>query len=92
MDPEAPQETMIGGLKRIIMFSFFKKPMASRTNNLNRAGLPESTKVFTAVNEIHRRLKNTSRELQTTEIETVLKDYMTELRWGDIPKLGEKKY
>ena len=91
MDPDAPQETMIGGLKRIIMFSFFKKSMASRTNNLNRAGLPESTKISTAVNEIHRRLKNTSRELQTNEIESVLKEYMTELRWGDIPKFGEKR-
>ena len=45
MDPEAPKETCIGGLKRIIMFSFYKKPMASRKNSLNRAGLPESTKV-----------------------------------------------
>ena len=65
MDPQAPKETCIGRLKKIIMFSFFRKPMASRTNNLNRAGLPESTKVSTAVDEIHRHLKNTSRELPT---------------------------
>ena len=82
---------MIGDLKKIIMFSFFKKSMASRTNNLNRAGLPESTKISTAVNEIHRRLKNTSRELETHETETVLREYMTELRWGGYPQVWREE-
>ena len=59
--------------------------MANIVANLQRAGLPESLKVATATNECLRRLKNVSRELPESEIETVLKSYMRELRFGEYP-------
>ena len=36
--------------KPIVMYCFFKKPMASTRNNMNRGGLPISSKVATTVN------------------------------------------
>ena len=74
----APKVTRIGQLKQVILFSFYKKPMANRVANLKRAGLPESSKVATATNECLRRLKNVSRELPKSELETILKAYMIE--------------
>ena len=56
--------------------------MANRCANLQRAGLPESSKVATATQEILRRLKNVSRELPESEIESVQKSYMSELKVG----------
>ena len=59
--------------------------MANRVGNLQRSGIPESSKVATATNECLRRFKNVSRELPPQEIERVLKEYMTELKWGGYP-------
>ena len=85
IEGEHPECKMPEVPKCIVMYCFFKKPMASTRNNLNRGGLPKSSKVATAVNEVLRRLKNTSRELEDTVVEDVIKDYMTELRWGEYP-------
>ena len=50
-----------------------------------RSGLPESSKRATVTNEIHRRIKNTSRELEDGRITSVLTDYMSELAQGGYP-------
>ena len=60
---EAPTVTKLGELKNIVLYQFFKKSMANKCPNLMRSGLPEGSKRATVTNEIHRRLKNTSREL-----------------------------
>ena len=78
----APKVTQVGSLKVIILFEFYKKPMANKRPNLQRAALPESSKVSTAVNECIRRFKNTSRDLPDSNIEDILKEYMRELRHG----------
>ena len=56
--------------------------MANKCGNLERSGLPEQQKFNTAVQQVLRRLKNTSRELSVSEYEIVLKDYMGELAMG----------
>ena len=75
----------IGQLKRIIMFLFFKKPMANPCPNLRRSGPPEGTKRATVTNEIIRRLKNTSRELGPETIKAVPTDYLRQLAIGSDP-------
>ena len=52
--------------------------MANTTSNLEANAIPESQKIGTAVNEIIRRFKNTSRSLKPDVIEGVLKSYMDE--------------
>ena len=56
--------------------------MASKTANKESNGLPEKTKISTAINEVLRRCKNTSRNLDDHYLENVLKDYMAELKEG----------
>ena len=51
IDGENPECKMPEISKPIVMYSFFKKPMASTRNNMNRGGLPKSSKVATAVND-----------------------------------------
>ena len=82
MDKEAPRITEIGRLYTIIKFKFFKKSMANKLANKARNGLPEQTKMKTAVQEIPRRMKNSSRECEDSVIEGVIKDYMNELKSG----------
>ena len=60
--------------------------MANRCANLQRADLPESSKVATATQEILRRLKNVSRELPESKIESVLKSNISELNVGGYNK------
>ena len=71
-----------GSLKTIIMYTFYKKPMASRYANLKTPGLPEGSKFNTAVEEVMRRFKNCSRELPINHINGVIKDYMGETSIG----------
>ena len=71
-----------GEAKKIILYSFYKKPMANRLANLESNAIPEGQKISTATNEIIRRYKNTSRSLGTEVIEGILKDYMDELSAG----------
>ena len=85
MDPESPEILNPRDLKPIVKYLFYKKPMASKTANKEANGLPDKTKISTAVSEIIRRCKNTSRHLEDKYIEEVLKDYMTELKGGGYP-------
>ena len=85
MDQSAPRLIKPGKLNNIILFEFYKKPMASRTNNLFRGGIPLGSKIATGTQEVIRRLKNTSRELEPCRIEEILSNYMQELREGGYP-------
>ena len=82
IDPDAPKVLNSGTLPKIILFSFFKKPMANKRSNLARAGLPEGSKASTASAEILRRMKTVSRELPDQELDKIIREYMTELRHG----------
>ena len=57
--------------------------MANKCGNLKQSGLPEQQKVNTAVQEVLRRLKYTSRELSTEDYEATLRDYIGELAMGE---------
>ena len=71
--------------KNNVKLPSYKKPMASRTQNRARNGLPEEQKMNTAVNECPRRFKNTSRDLPGHFIKEVMLDYMAELIDGGYP-------
>ena len=58
---------------------FYSKPMTNPLCILRRSGLPEQTKVSTAVSEILRRWKTCSLELRTDVLETITKSYMDNL-------------
>ena len=77
--------TQMGELNRIILYQFFKKPMADRVPNRKDNALPEQQKVTTATQEIIRRFKLTSRAVPKEIIEQVLKEYMGELEAGGYP-------
>ena len=47
IDPKAPKICRQDTLKRVILFQFFKKPMASRSNNLYRSGIPLGSNIAT---------------------------------------------
>ena len=74
--------------------------MANKCPILRRSGLPEGSKKNTAVQEVIRRLKNTSRELGIQDIEPILIEYMSELAMGgythtwrmDVLQAGIKGY
>ena len=76
-----------GRLKKIILFEFYKKSMANKCPNLYKSGIPDGSKRATASNEILRRLKNTSRELEDDTITSILKEYMSELALGGYPEI-----
>ena len=63
-----------------VIYSFYKKPMASKFGMLSRSALPESTKVATASAEFKRRLKNSSMLLEKEKIEETLIEYSDELK------------
>ena len=75
-----PQKQRSETPSRVILFRFYKKPMASRQNNRYSAGIPDGSKIATATQEVIRRYKNTSRDLPENHIEEVLLDYFQELR------------
>ena len=59
--------------------------MASGTNNQFSGGIPLEIEIATGTQEVIKRLKNTSHELEPSIIEQVLLDYMQELREGGYP-------
>ena len=78
----ATKQLRMGDLKPIICYKFYKKPIANKCPNLRRSGLQEGSKKNTAVQEVIRRLKNTSRELGIQKIEPIVIEYMSELAMG----------
>ena len=71
-----------GKLRQVLLYNFYKKPMANRAPNLASSAAPEGQKIATASQECIRRLKNTSRDLPKHVIERVLMEYMDELIRG----------
>ena len=65
----------IGQLKRVILFTFFKKPMAREVTMLRRSAMPSNIVNATVASEFLRRMKNTSRDLTPNRIEEVLSKY-----------------
>ena len=62
IDINAPTKLRTGSLKKVILFLFYKKPLASKVNNRFREGLPNGFKIATGVQETVGCLKNTSRD------------------------------
>ena len=71
-----------GTLHTVILHKYYKKLMANPVPNIRQSATPESQKVPTAVNELMRRIKTTSRDLPPTVIERISKEYIEELREG----------
>ena len=71
--------TRLGKLKMVILYEFYKKPMANRCPNLQKSRIPEGSNRGTASQECLRRLKNTSRELEPNTVKMILTEYMSEL-------------
>ena len=68
--------------KKLILYKFYRKPMACKVPNLASNALPEQQKVTNATQEVIRRLKTTSRDIRISEIEEILGTYMGELEAG----------
>ena len=49
---QSTKVTKLGDLKQVIVFEFYKKPMANKCPNLRRSGLPDGSKRSTVANEI----------------------------------------
>ena len=69
-------------LRRVILHSFYEKPMANRVSTCRESAAPEGQKLATISQEIIRKAKNTSRDLPVQELKRVLKQYMDELILG----------
>ena len=65
MDANSPKITKIGTLKRVILYQFYKKSMASRTNNQFSGGILLGSKIATGTQEVIRRLKKNLTLVQT---------------------------
>ena len=72
-------------LHKVIVYTFYKKPMSNRTSNRYSSAMPDSMKIATTANEIHRRLRNCSRDLPYEIMDRVLINYMDELKAGGYP-------
>ena len=71
-----------GSLKNIVLYKFFRKPVASRTPMNSRSAAPLRDQIQTATNEFLRRMRNTSRELEEHHLTGVLSDYCCDLIRG----------
>ena len=79
-----PENT--GQIRDTIMYMFFRKSMANKTPMHSRSAAPEKDKIQTVVNEMLRRMKNTSRELEPEVLEQVIMDYSCDLKRGGFHK------
>ena len=80
-----------GSLSEIALYKFYKKPMANSNPNRSTNTLPERAKMTTAVQEVIRRAKNTSRHLEEEVLRQVLWRYMEELKLGGYAKPWRKE-
>ena len=82
--------TKTGTLKNIILYSFYRKPIAAKTPMNARTAAPAKQLIQTATNEFLRRLRNTIRELPTSHIEEIIREYACDLRRDWFPsELGK---
>ena len=82
LEPDTVLPVKQGTLKNIILYSFYRKPMAAKTPMNSRTAAPAKTLIQTATNEFLRRMRNTSRELPSTFIESIIQEYACDLRRG----------
>ena len=80
--PEHLNTAKTGKLNNVILYSFYKKNMANRVPNRQESAAPDGQKFSTVSQEIIRRCKNTSRDLDPRELEETIKEYMDELIAG----------
>ena len=67
---------------KVILYDFYRKTMACRTPIHQRSANPEKDKVQTVANEFQRRFRNSSRDLPSTAIEKVVKEYVKDSKRG----------
>ena len=67
---------------KVCLYRFYRKSMANQTPIHSRSAQPEKDKIMTVTNEFHRRYRNNSRDLPTSEIEGVIKRYVKDLKRG----------
>ena len=68
-----------GKLREVVLYDFYRKPMANVLPNIKSSAQPEAMKVATVAGEVLRRIKNTSRDLPPEVVEHNLQVYMEEL-------------
>ena len=71
-----------GTLEPIILYQFYRKPIANPTPMNSRSAAPLKDQIQTATNKFLRRMKNTSRELPQDHLEEILQNYACDLRRG----------
>ena len=84
--PQQLNTAKTGKLNNVILYSFFKKSMSNRVPNRQESAAPDGQKFATVSQEIIRRCKNTSRDLDPRELEKTIKEYMDELISGGYNK------
>ena len=53
-----------GTLKKVILYAFYKKPMANKASNRAKSAMPDQMKASMTSAEIQRRCRNCSRDLK----------------------------
>ena len=71
-----------GALTKIILYKFFRKPVASYTPMHSKSAVPAKDQVQTVTNEFLRRMRNTSRDLGENHLQEVLGTYVCDLKRG----------
>ena len=72
----------VGRLHRVILYTFYRKPMSTKTPIMRRSAMPEGVVKATVSSEFIRRYKNVSRDLPSSKIEQVIEDYCSDLKRG----------
>ena len=75
-----------GKLKRVVMYRFYRKEIASKTPFNMRSAGPVKDKVQQTSQEYIRRFRNTSRQLPISHIEEVIEEFSQDLKRGSSPK------
>ena len=78
----AEKPSQNGPLPNVILYEFYRKPMARITPLLERSALPDRVKVSTVAQEVIRRFKNTSRNLPPSQIDSIIETYISDLKRG----------
>ena len=79
MEAKLKGKRIIGRAQKVIMYQFYRKPMATRLGILRRSALAENVKVATACAEFRRRWRNSSPETPKEIMTEISKTYADEL-------------
>merc|ERR1712176_472173 len=86
-----PGQDVVVSDKETLMYKFYRKPMSSPFQILNRSAVPEGVKVATAVQEVLRRWKTTSTYCSRGSYETITIEYMDMLAANGYPEAWRRK-